>query len=98
MNKKIKFGVVGLGHIGIKHVDAILSFKESKLVAIVDKLSLKELEFKRTRDLKFLEKFQFFDNLEQLCNNQEIDVVSICSPNGLHFEMAMKVILSKNMF
>jgi len=95
MKKKIKFGVVGLGHIGIKHVDAILSFKESELVAIVDILSFKELEFKRTRDLKYLEKFKFFDNVDQICNNQEIDVVSICSPNGLHFEMAMKVILSK---
>ena len=95
MKKKIKFGVVGLGHIGIKHVDAILSFKESEIVAIVDKLSLTDLQVKRVKDLKYLEKFQFFNNIDQICSNQEIDVVSICTPNGLHFEMAMKVILSQ---
>ena len=95
MKKKIKFGVIGLGHIGIKHVDAILSFKESELVAIVDKLSFKDLQVKRGKELKYLEKFQFFDNIDQICNHKEIDVVSICSPNGLHYEMAMKVILSQ---
>ena len=95
MKKKIKFGVVGLGHIGIKHVDAILSFKESEIVAIVDKLSLKDLKVKTAKNLEYLEKFQFFEDIDQICNHQEIDVVSICSPNGLHFEMAMKIILSK---
>ena len=96
MKKKIKFMGCRIRSInGIKHVDAILSFKESEIVAIVDKLSLEDLQVKRAKDLKYLEKFQFFDNIDQICNNQEIDVVSICSPNGLHFEMAMKVILSK---
>ena len=41
--RKIKFGVIGLGHIGIKHIDAIINNRSSELIAIADKYSFKEI-------------------------------------------------------
>ena len=46
MNRKIKFAVIGLGHIGIKHVEAIIKDQNSELVALADKLSFEEIKKK----------------------------------------------------
>lgn len=92
MNRKIKFGVIGIGHIGARHVDAIVKNKNSELIAVADKLSFNDLEKKRNRDLSFLKKCQFYNNLNDIYQNPDIDVLNICSPNGLHYEMAKKSI------
>ena len=60
MKRKIKFGVIGLGHIGIKHVDAIIKNKHAELIAVADKLSFKEIEKKRNLDLSCLKDFRFY--------------------------------------
>jgi predicted dehydrogenase len=74
----IKFAVVGAGHIGKRHATMIQSHTESQLVALCDILPEETLA---------LETFEvpFFQNIEALlAANLEIDVVCICTPNGLH--------------
>jgi len=94
MKRKIKFGVIGLGHIGIKHIDAIINNRSSELIAIADKYSFKEIERKRKEDLSHLEKYHFYNDLHDMFQNPDIDILNICSPNGLHYEMALNSILN----
>ena len=88
--KKIKFAVVGCGHIGKRHAEMILKNPEAELVALVDIRPKSELE---------IDKFEvdFFESLEKLLEaNCQIDVINICTPNGLHSEQA-SLVLDKGM-
>jgi UDP-N-acetyl-2-amino-2-deoxyglucuronate dehydrogenase len=81
--EKIKFAVVGTGHIGKRHAIMIKNNNESELVAICDIRPKSEL------NLGELESSVFFSSIEDLLNSDlEFDVVNICTPNGLHSEQA----------
>ena len=86
-DKKVKFAVVGSGHIGKRHAEMISRDDESELIAMVDIRSAKECD---------AEKFNvpFFNSIDELLSNKEIDfdVVNICTPNGLHAEQAIKAL------
>ena len=43
--KKVKFGIVGLGHIGKRHAEMIQRNPDAELVAIADILSDKQLNY-----------------------------------------------------
>ena len=86
-DNKVKFAVVGSGHIGKRHAEMICRDDESELIAMADIRSAKECE---------AEKFNvpFFNSIDELLSNKEInfDVVNICTPNGLHAEQAIKAL------
>lgn len=76
--RKIKFAVVGFGHIGKRHAEMINRNPEAELVAIVDKLSADQLSG-NTYDVPL------FSDIKNLLNgNLEIDVINIATPNGFH--------------
>jgi UDP-N-acetyl-2-amino-2-deoxyglucuronate dehydrogenase len=75
---QIKFGVVGQGHIGKRHAEMIRHNAEGQLVAVCDLKSQAELQLENLTE-------NFYNNLTQLLEaHPEIDVINICSPNGLH--------------
>ncbi len=75
---KIKFGVVGLGHIGKRHAEMILNHPEAQLVAVADVLSVQETKFAHAT-------IPYFSSIEELLENApEVDVLHICTPNGFH--------------
>ena len=79
----IKFAVVGLGHIGKRHATMIARNPEAELIALCDILPKEELG---------LEDFAqpFFASMEGLlAANLEIDVICICTPNGLHAQQSL---------
>ncbi len=86
-NEKIKFAVVGCGHIGKRHASMISSNAKFDLVALCDV---------RPRAVLSLEDFtgvKFFNSLEALIDSGiDIDAVAIASPNGCHQEQALKVL------
>ncbi len=89
ISKKIKFAVVGTGHIGKRHAEMIRREQEAELVALADIRSQKDCD---------AESFDvpFFNSIEELLNsNLEIDVVNICTPNGLHSEQALMALQKK---
>jgi UDP-N-acetyl-2-amino-2-deoxyglucuronate dehydrogenase len=76
--QKIKFAIVGGGHIGKRHAEMIRRNPEAELVAMCD------IKPKETIGLGDLE-VPFFSSIEEMLGaSLEIDVVNICSPNGLH--------------
>ncbi len=89
MNNKIKFAVVGLGHIGKRHVQMIKENPYSEIVAYCDikekeKLNLKENDI------------PFFNSIEDLLNSGiKIDVLNVCTPNGLHCKHSLLALEKK---
>ncbi len=86
---KIKFAVIGSGHIGKRHAEMIRRNPESQLVAMCDVKSKDEI------GLNELD-VPFFNSADELFkSNIDFDVVCICTPNGLHAEHCLKALDQK---
>ncbi|MGB0882044.1 MAG: Gfo/Idh/MocA family protein [Vicingaceae bacterium] len=89
-DKKIKFAVIGCGHIGKRHAEMIVNNAEAELVALCDNRPENELGIEKYNT-------QFYGSIETLLNaGLDIDVVNICTPNGLHSDQA-SLVLDKGM-
>lgn len=83
---KIKFGVIGTGHIGKRHAEMIVRNSETELEALCDILPKDKLGISSY-------KAPFFnDHLSMLSSHPELDVVCICTPNGSHSDIAVDVL------
>jgi len=89
---KITFGVVGFGHIGKKHALMVSGNVESELIAVVDTDSEK---VKQAKEL--YPNVQVFETIEELIEaNLNLDVVNICTPNGMHASQSIKMLESRS--
>jgi len=83
-NRKIKFAIVGYGHIGKRHAAMVLNNPDSELVAVVDN---NPKQFSGSEN----EGIAFFESLDALLDGKvDFDVLSIATPNGLHEQQAIK--------
>ncbi|HLP11377.1 MAG TPA: Gfo/Idh/MocA family oxidoreductase [Flavobacteriales bacterium] len=82
MSQKIKFGVIGQGHIGKRHAEMVRRNNDCELVAICDIKSKADLGVTGTEPF-------YTDVAEMLAKHPEIEVVNICTPNGLHASQAL---------
>ncbi|MEX2485595.1 MAG: Gfo/Idh/MocA family oxidoreductase [Brumimicrobium sp.] len=85
-DQKVKFVVIGAGHIGKRHGVMIQRNEESELIAMVDVKPKSELG---------LEEFDvpFFNSIEDLLNaGLDFDVASVCTPNGLHAQQSIQLL------
>jgi len=88
-NQKVKFAIVGCGHIGKRHAEMVTRDPESELVALVDV---------RTREACGADAYDvpFFNTMEELlASGLEFDIVNVCTPNGLHAEQALIALENK---
>jgi UDP-N-acetyl-2-amino-2-deoxyglucuronate dehydrogenase len=76
MSKVINFGIIGCGRIANRHAEHIKKY--GKLISVFDIDIKKAINFSKEHGSKYCNTF------EQFLSEQDIDVVSICSPNGLH--------------
>lgn len=75
---KIKFAVIGQGHIGKRHAEMIRRNPEGELVAVCDVLSKEQLGLAELKE-------KFYNSPDELFKaHPEVEVVDVCSPNGLH--------------
>lgn len=81
--KKVKFALVGCGRISSKHVDSLQKISDASIVAVCDIIE--------ERAKKIAEKLQvpFYTDYLKMIDNKEIDVVTILTPSGMHWEMAI---------
>ena len=90
MSKKIRFAVIGVGHIGKRHAEMINKNTNATLVALVDVKNKSELNIEDNN-------IPFFSSLSDFLNsNIEADVINIATPNGLHVKQALQC-LEKNL-
>lgn len=80
---KVKFAVVGCGHIGKRHIEMILRNPETQLVAVCDILPEDKLYISHLN-------IPFYQSISSLLeSNLNFDVLNVCTPNGLHAEQAI---------
>jgi len=93
----INVGVIGLGMMGLTHLDAYAKLADAKVVAISDKMADRlsgktkaagnvEGQAKGTFDFATVRKYT--EGLD-LINDREIEVVDICLPTPMHLEYAL---------
>lgn len=82
MMENIRFGIIGAGHIGKRHGEMIQRHEHGELVAMCDPRSKEECGV--TFDVPL-----YTTPEEMLEAHPDLDVVNICSPNGLHAEHAL---------
>jgi len=79
----VKFAIIGAGHIGKRHAEMVVRNKESQLIALCDVRPKEKLGISNY-------KVPFYGNhVKMLHAHPEVDVVCICTPNGLHSDMAI---------
>ena len=83
MEELVKFAVVGAGHIGKRHAEMIRRESETELVAMVDVRSAEECG---ATDFNV----PFFNSIEELlASGIDVDVINVCTPNGLHASQSL---------
>ncbi|HHW48496.1 MAG TPA: Gfo/Idh/MocA family oxidoreductase [Clostridiaceae bacterium] len=85
--KKIRAGVIGMGFIGVSHVEAIRRIGFAELVAVADVNY--ELAKKKADEYNIP---KCYSTVEELLADESIDVVHNCTPNNLHLEINEKII------
>ncbi len=83
---KIKFAVIGQGHIGKRHAEMVRRNPTCELVAVCDTLPKEKLGLENLKEKFYLS----IDDL--LKSHPDIEVVNVCTPNGLHAEHALKAL------
>ena len=79
---KIKFGVIGCGHIGKRHANMVQLNEECELIAVCDSADENSLDL---ADMNV----PFYASAEEMLADQpSIEVICVCSPNGLHAQHA----------
>lgn len=83
MTTKITFGIVGCGRIAQRHAEHISN--KGLLVAVCDTVKEKADAMATQYNAK-----AYYSIDEMLANERSLEVISICSPNGLHAEHSIK--------
>lgn len=85
-HNNIKFAVVGQGHIGKRHAEMVRRNPNCELVAVCDILDKSKLGLESLTE-------KFYNSLDELLKaHPEVEVVNVCTPNGLHAEHALKAL------
>ena len=92
--QKIRVGIIGLGYIGVSHIDAVRRISGCELVAVADA----NIAFAEAK----AEEFGIdmcYSSIDELLADDTIDAVHNCTPNHLHAEINKKIIESgKHLF
>src|ERR1035437_4653470 len=83
---KIKFAIIGQGHIGKRHAEMVRRNPNCELIAVCDVMPKDKIGL---ADLKE----KFYSSAEELLKNHpEVEVINVCTPNGLHAQHALKAL------
>jgi len=83
--RQIGFGVLGLG-MGSYHADAIVKAAGARLVAVCD---IDESRLKRDVEKH---KVKGYNNYDDMLKDPEVEVVNVCTPSGMHVDMALMAV------
>lgn len=85
MSARVKFGIIGCGRIAQRHAEHIS--KKGELVAVCDIVKEKADQLSAQYQAE-----AYYTVEEFLSKSPSMEVVAICSPNGLHAEHSIKVL------
>lgn len=78
------FGIIGCGTISNWHAGAISNIPDARLVGVTDVRKESREEYAGKWNTKA------YDSYEDMLKDNEIDVISICTPSGLHAPLAIQ--------
>lgn len=81
----IRFAVIGQGHIGKRHAEMIRRNPQAQLVCVCDVLPPEETGSTEIKEA-------YYRSAATMLATEDLDVVCICVPNGLHTDMALMAI------
>lgn len=76
---KLKFAIIGCGRIAVRHAEQINRL--AVLTAVCDKVESNAVKLRQKYGSKV-----YIDYEDLLLNEKDLDVISVCTPNGLHAE------------
>jgi UDP-N-acetyl-2-amino-2-deoxyglucuronate dehydrogenase len=82
---KIKFAIVGCGSIGSRHIAVVDADPRAQINSICDVEIEKVNKYKELYDIN-----KGYTEYRQLLNETDADIVNICTPHGLHAQMAIE--------
>ncbi|MCA1319663.1 Gfo/Idh/MocA family oxidoreductase [Bacillus tianshenii] len=83
----IQFAIVGAGAIAPVYAGAINMHKDARLTAVCDKNPQTGEEFRKQHSIP-----TFYTDYKEMLQDPSIDVICICTPSGLHADMAIQAI------
>lgn len=86
MDKKIRFSIIGCGRISYRHIEAIAQNPKAELVSLCD------LNLEKAAERNAGVGVKIYQDYNKMLEKEEIDVVCINTPSGMHAEHAMDVI------
>lgn len=82
----VKFAIIGCGRISYRHIEAIQANPQAELVALCD------LNLDRARERNEAAGVKIYQDYNEMLTQEEVDVVNIMTPSGMHAEHAMDII------
>jgi UDP-N-acetyl-2-amino-2-deoxyglucuronate dehydrogenase len=83
---RIKFAVVGCGHIGKRHAEMITRNVEAELVGLIDVKSKESIGIHNFN-------VPFFSSLDEFFKSGiEVDVINVATPNGFHAKQGLQIL------
>jgi UDP-N-acetyl-2-amino-2-deoxyglucuronate dehydrogenase len=79
------FGIIGCGVGATFHLKGIRSAQNAKLIAVADMDSQKAMKFAKENNIPV-----WYDDYKKLLNRLDIEIVCICTPSGLHSDVAVE--------
>lgn len=86
MSRKLRFGIIGCGRVAPRHAQSLQELERGELVAVADKVA--------SRAEKFHSEYgaEPYTDYRALLERDDIDVVNICTPSGLHAQIGIEVL------
>lgn len=81
VSKKIRFGLIGCGQISSRHIKSIKVLKNAQLVTVCDLVEQRAKQYN----------VDWTTNYHNLIKRDDLDVISVCTPNGLHTQMGIDI-------
>lgn len=86
---KFKVGVIGIGVIATtKHIPNLLKREDVEITALCDT----DISKCEKANSEFGLNAKVYKNYEELCQDPELDIVHVCTPNPLHHDMTMSAL------
>ncbi|MCD6067880.1 MAG: oxidoreductase [Bacteroidetes bacterium] len=83
---KIKFAVIGQGHIGKRHAEMVRRNEDCELIAVCDIVPKEKIGLEGLQE-------NYYTSVDELLKaHPEVEVVNVCTPNGLHAEHSLKAL------
>ena len=83
MPQKLGFGIIGIGNISAFHVKCVQQIENCELIAVCSRSEEKAKKASQKYNVPY------YSNFVELINRDDIDVVSICTPSGMHLDPAL---------